>query len=109
MSAELRDLRSPEGKAAGEVFSYSLKDIDQISEQLGIPWQKKKDCDFSDSFTFTGFLWNIPLRTVTLPEAKKAKYRQAILDWNKSRTHILHEVQKLHGKLLHVTQIVLMG
>ena len=90
-------------------FTYGIRDIDDISKTLGIPWQKEKDRPFCSTFVFTGFLWNINEKTVTLTEAKHLKYLRAIQDWRKSRTHTLHEAQKLHGKLLHAAQVLPKG
>ncbi|KAJ3472811.1 hypothetical protein NLI96_g13248 [Meripilus lineatus] len=55
------------------IFPYSMEDIDRLSDELGIPWQKDKDRPFSQSFTFTGFDWNIQKKTVALTEAKRLK------------------------------------
>jgi len=84
-------------------FTYDLSDVDCISAQLGIPWEHSKDFDFSLSFPFIGFIWNIEKRTVSLQPKKKEKYLLMIEEWQKSRTHTLAEVQKLYGKLLHAT------
>lgn len=96
----------PSVPTANEGFSYGIIDIDNISEFLGIPWQKEKDRPFHLTFVFTGFLWDIDQKTVTLTEDKRQKYLKAIQDWRKSRTHTLREAQKLHGKLLHVAQVL---
>lgn len=59
-------------------FPYSLKDIDRVSEELGISWELQKDVDFSPSVVFTGMLWNIEDFTVALAETKQAKYLAAV-------------------------------
>ena len=89
-----------------ESFPYGISDIDDISLILGIPWQKEKDRPFSSSFVFTGFLWDIDQKSVTITEEKRIKYLRTIRDWRKSRTHTLREAQKLHGKLLHAAQVI---
>ncbi|TFY74472.1 hypothetical protein EWM64_g9540 [Hericium alpestre] len=93
--------RSPEDAR----YSCCMADIDRESEILGIPWQLEKDIPFSNEFQFTGFVWNISARTVALPTTKAEKYLSAIRQWQESRTHDLHEVQKLHGKLLHACAV----
>lgn len=45
----------PRSKADNN-FPYSLVDIDQISDRLDILWQKKKDQNFDEIFTFMGFV-----------------------------------------------------
>ena len=84
-------------------YTYDLSDIDRISHQLGIPWERSKDVEFSSSFPFIGFTWDIERKTVSLRPEKKDKYLLAIAEWKKLRTHTLGEVQKLYGKLLHAT------
>ena len=95
----------PDVPSIDQSFAYGIRDIDNISEILGIPWQKEKDRPFHSTFIFTGFLWNINKKTVTLTEEKHLKYLKAIQEWRKSRTHTLREAQKLHGKLLHAAQV----
>lgn len=86
-------------------FLYSFEDIDALSEELGIPWEKDKDVPFAPVATFIGFEWNIEERTVSLPLAKRKKYLLAIEEWERADTHTLDEAQKLHGKLIHATLI----
>lgn len=59
-------------------FTYSFSDIDRISSELGILWNLDKDVQFSPSFPFTGFDWNIQDLTVALSESKKQKYCLAL-------------------------------
>lgn len=84
-------------------YTYNLSDVDRISDQLGIPWERSKDVDFCPSFPFIGFVWDIEKKTVTLRQEKKEKYLLAIKEWRKSRTHTLGEAQKLYGKLSHAS------
>jgi hypothetical protein len=86
-------------------FCYNLRDIDNISQDLGIPWEISKDIPFSDSPTFIGLTWDLAGRTVRLAEAKRIKYVSAIAEWVTRRTHTLNEVQRLHGKLIHAALI----
>jgi hypothetical protein len=97
--------RSPEEKE----FTYGMGDIDRISSELGIPWEASKDIPFGVEVPFIGLQWNLETRMVLLPEAKKTKYIKAIQAWESSRTHILEETQKLHGKLLHASLVIPAG
>ena len=83
-------------------FTYNLTDVDSISD---IPWEPSKDMPFSATPTFIGFTWDLDQRTVSLAESKRHKYLMALQDWAAKRTHTLHEVQKLLGKLTHASQI----
>lgn len=90
-------------------YSCSLEDIDSISDELGIPWQKEKDQLWSSQITFTGLVWDIELKTVTITEHKRVKYLSAIENWQQNRQHDLKEVQKLYGKLLHASLVIRHG
>ncbi|TFY58125.1 hypothetical protein EVJ58_g6607 [Rhodofomes roseus] len=103
----IRDLSSASPRSREDaLFSSCLADIDAISAELGIPWQKEKDVPFATTFVFTGLLWDLDAKTVAIPRAKADKYRTAIATWRTSRTHVLEEVQKLYGKLLHASLVV---
>ncbi len=56
------------------MFTYNFKDIDAISQDLGILWKLKKDIPFSSSFPFTGLVWNLQAQTISLSPQKRAKY-----------------------------------
>ena len=99
MSFPIKDLAGDRSHG----FTYDLSDVDRISEELGIPWERSKDVGFNESFPFIGFIWDIRKKTVSLRPEKKEKYLQAIEEWKQSRSHNLEEVQKLYGKLLHAT------
>jgi hypothetical protein len=110
MHFPVQDLSHQSPRSAHDsLFSYNFSDIDAISEPLGIPWELSKDHHFASEVPFTGFVWNIQSRTVSLGPAKKAKYLLAITQWLSSPTHPLDEVEELYGKLIHVSLIVPMG
>lgn len=110
VSSPIQDLslRSPRSTEDAS-FTYCMDDIDYFSSLLGIPWELSKDRPFSTSPLFTGFVWNLTVRTVDLSTEKREKYIRAISDWQSKRTHSLREVQKLYGKLLHAAQIIPAG
>ena len=97
--------KSPEGAR----YTYAFADIDSISDELGIPWEQKKDITFGSEAPFIGFSWNLKNQTVSIPESKKTKYLHAIFDWESKKTHNLKEAQKLYGKLLHACAVVPTG
>jgi hypothetical protein len=87
-------------------FTYNFSDIDTLSGDLGILWEKSKDLPFADTTTYIGFEWNLRDSTVSLPTAKRTKYQLAILEWRNRSAHTLHNVQKLYGKLLHTALVI---
>ena len=106
----LADYSSFPGRAdCDSLFTYCDADIDNISGQLGIPWEPSKTIPFSSTVTYLGFDWNLVERTVAITERKKVKYRLAIREWLPRPTHDLEEAQKLYGKLLHASLVLLAG
>jgi hypothetical protein len=90
-------------------YAYKDSDIDSISNGLGIVWETSKTVPFNFSIPYLGFIWDLKDRTVTIPDSKKHKYLAAVEEWEKRPTHVLLEVQKLYGKLLHATLVVPAG
>ena len=90
-------------------YSHCLADIDALSLELGIPWESSKDIPFGTLVPFIGFSWDLAALTVSIPDAKKAKYTAAISSWESCPTHTLADVQSLYGKLLHACLVVPSG
>jgi hypothetical protein len=86
--------------------AYDFSHIDQISSQLGIPWELSKDTPFSSTPTFIGFTWDLENGTVCLTTAKCLKYMNTINDWLRTTAHDLEQVQKLHGRLSHASLVI---
>lgn len=110
MTLPLQDLASCSPRAPHDgVFAYSMEDIDDLSQKLGIPWERDKDQPFSSKVTYIGFDWDLKEKTVALSEKKKRKYLEVVKEWQRCRTHDLQEAQKLHGKLLHACLVITRG
>ena len=90
-------------------FSYNIDDIDKLSHTLGIPWETSKDQPFKRSTVYISFLWDVQSRSVSLSPEKCNKYIRAIEEWNQRCTHLLEDVQKPYGKLLHTASLVPAG
>src|SRR5882724_6368946 len=54
------------------IFQYDLSTILSITEPLGIPWHpiSKKGHDFQSHFSYVGFCWDIPSKSVSLSSQK---------------------------------------
>lgn len=106
----IRDLSTQSPRSDEDAkFTYCISDIDDISHELGIPWERSKDIPFGTEVPFIGFLWNLESHTVSIAGPKKAKYLNTIFAWEKEHTHDLQDVQQLYGKLLHACQVVPAG
>lgn len=107
MAFPLLDLSAQLPRGPDDIdFAYNMADIDAVSDALGIPWEKSKESLFSVETPFTGFLWNLDSRPVSIPLEKAVCYLQAVTAWQTSRVHSLEDVQKLYGKLLHTSLVL---
>ena len=98
-----------EQTAQDTIFPYGFDEINEITAPLGIPWEISKDVPFSSLVIFAGLAWDLDRKRVALPNQKKEKYRQAIVEWKKQPTHTLEDTRKLYGKLLYACHVVLQG
>jgi hypothetical protein len=80
-----------------------------LSEALGIPWESSKTIPFSYKVPYLGFMWDLQACTMAIPSQKKEKYLVAITEWSMCSTHVLEDIQKLHGKLLHASLMATTG
>ncbi len=63
---------------AGYFYSYDKAEMLRRIAPLDIPWHKEKGDDaFMFITTFIGFLWDLPKKTVSLPEVKRQKFSAA--------------------------------
>jgi hypothetical protein len=87
-------------------YTYSSKLIWSIAEKLGWPWAPAKFVDFSTTFMYIGFWWDLSMKQVELPEKKKVKYLKCISDWTHGSLHTAKEAEKIIGTLNHVCLVV---
>ena len=90
-------------------YSYNFDDIDQLSDALRITWECSKDMPFVPSTKYIGLQWDLQHLTVSLTIQKKAKYIANINEWLLQPTHIINNVQKLYGRLLHASLVIPSG
>ncbi|CAL1715691.1 unnamed protein product [Somion occarium] len=96
--------RYPTRKLIDGSFEYSYDEslIFSVAERLGWPWSPTKHTPFSSSFTYNGFQWDIPSRTVELPASKKVKYLERLAPWISGATFTRKECEKMWLSLLHI-------
>lgn len=90
-------------------FSCNILDINEVSDNLGIPWEFLKDKSLTYINLYIGFVWDVTQHKVYLGKEKKQKYLGAIQVWQERSTHVLMDIQQLYGKLLHATLVVPRG
>lgn len=98
---------------AGFSYAYDKEEMLRRIAPLGIPWHEEKGDDaFTFVTTFIGFLWDIPNKTVSLPEPKREKFFHRVrqfLDRFDGHPCQLLDVQKIHGSLCHVSFVYMAG
>ena len=87
-------------------FSHSADLIWDVAEELGWPWAPAKFTDFATKFTYIGFVWDLSLKQVELPEKKKLKYLDRIATWTPGSLHTAKEAERVIGTLNHVCLVV---
>ncbi len=109
-STTLQDLANASPRSVqDQQFAYADADIDALSTHLGIQWETSKSVPFGTEVPYLGLRWDLRTRVVHLLDEKRVKYLGAIAEWEAKRTHNLLETQKLYGKLLHASLVILPG
>jgi hypothetical protein len=83
----------------------------KLIENLGIPWHlEKTGSQFLPSSTYIGFFWDLTHCRVSLPDKKCQKYLARISTLlagaASSQRFFLHDIQVIHGTLVHVSFVV---
>lgn len=104
------DLSNASPRSAEDArYTCNFDDIDRQFAELGIPWEISKDANFAFANKYIGIIFDLQHNVVYLADEKKSKYLQAIQEWQKRDRHVLADVQKLYGRLLHTTLVVPRG
>ena len=109
LSHPLRVFSATNEASIDSLFAYSFADINNISDELGVPWADEKDSPFSACPRYIGFDWHLETQHVRLPPDKKEKYVEAIRGWLAKETHTLDELERLYGRLLWAANVVPVG
>lgn len=90
-------------------FSYDSQLLFKIANHLGWPWAIHKHKDFSETFTYLGFSWDLRNRTVEIPPSKKDKYLSRLQPWAHKAAFTLRQAQELAGALNHCSLVISQG
>jgi hypothetical protein len=89
-------------------YNILFSDILQVFHTLGWPLTAEKLHDFQNVVRYIGFDWNFNLKTVTLPEEKRVKFKNQTESWIASALSIgvnAIDTECLLGSLDHVSAI----
>ncbi|KAE8183593.1 hypothetical protein CF335_g8277 [Tilletia laevis] len=98
-------LRSSTEAGRSDGWHYGDEEIAALADDLGLPLHKPTP--WSSIFAYAGYVFNIFDRRAGLPASKVARYRGDLDFWLSSPTHRLDDAQRLLGRLLHASPIVL--
>src|ERR1700731_4874780 len=62
-------------------YDFDLSSLFSITDPLGIHWHsvEKKGHDFASTTEYGGFVWDLPLKRVTVSDQKHRKYKMKVL------------------------------
>lgn len=92
-------------KEVGGTNNFSMADVVQASQELGVKTNEKKWREFSDEQKYLGFLWNGVKKTVCLPDAKRLERLRQLGDFLSQPRHSYKDVERLVGRLNHAVNI----
>ncbi len=98
------------------VFSYDSRRVLDSVASLGVPWHPltQKGQDFSNSFVYVGFAWDIQRRHVRLPDEKRLKYLDLTRSFLAAHSITsnkcsLKTLLKLQGVFVHIAFVYMLG
>ena len=86
--------------------SYTEQDFIATLGAAGVPWSIPKTRSFATRQRFTGFIWDLERRSVSMPSEKMEQTRNLIDTWlAMGHKATMKEAAHLHGKLIHIATI----
>ena len=87
-------------------FSYALSDVYDVAKQLGWPWKDSKTKPFAPQFKYLGFTWDLSMKSVQIPDAKKLHYLSKLQPWTIGQKFSKREAESVLGTLVHCSLAV---
>jgi hypothetical protein len=88
------------------LYGYDLTSIKSLIAPLGIPWHKNKGQEFADTFSYLGFHWDLPTKTVSLLNHKRERYLRkvsSLISVCESAQVFKPQAESAIGVLSHIT------
>ena len=87
--------------------AYTEDDFLSLFTDVRVPWKHSKTRPFSSVFKYLGLIWNIPCRTVEIPQTKMDEVLQLVDTFLQPRMQVKAKaVLRLHGKLVWSASVV---
>lgn len=101
--------RAPDDKKKPIRYQYDRAEVLGRIASLGIPWHPEKGQDFSSTFTYIGWMWNITEKSVALPEEKRKNILALIEGFVRPKESSQDLVSQVHGVLASVVYVYPLG
>jgi hypothetical protein len=80
---------------------FSESAIYEVAHNLGWPWKVSKTKVFAPIFHYLGFEWDLAVKQVRIPTAKRKKFLIRLSSWQALEKVDLRETEVLIGSLVH--------
>ncbi|KAG8732230.1 hypothetical protein FRC10_001151 [Ceratobasidium sp. 414] len=92
------DNNTPPHFSIAALYTYALL--------LGWPWKHAKTHPFAALFRYLGFDWDIPNRSMSIPDPKRKKYLARLREWLARDKVCLKTTESLVGSLVHCSLVI---
>lgn len=93
-------------------YAYDLSSVKQSIASLCIPWHKDKGQEFGDVFSYVGFEWDLPRKTVSVGDRKRLKNLAKLTSFLEEFSHSQapkKRVERIVGSLSHLSFVYSRG
>ena len=77
----------------------------RVAKECGIPISERKNVPPTTKLEYVGFTIDTVGMSISIPEAKRLKYKNCLINWDGSKK----ELDSILGKLTHTTQVLKMA
>lgn len=88
---------------------HDVKDIFALSKELGVPWEHGSCFRYEDFVTYSGLIWNLRDRCVSLPDRKREQYVAKLTAFSRQERVSLKESMEILDILTHLTFVYTCG
>jgi hypothetical protein len=103
---DLNFLRIPTNFSPPWRYSFSLENILDLANYLGVPLPSDKVRDFSSLSRYFGLLWDLDVKSVSLPEDKRLKIVEKLARASSHSSISAKDLHSLAGSLSHASTVV---
>ena len=87
-------------------YNYDADLIWKVAETLGWPWAPAKFFDFSHTFSYVGFVWDLDSKTVRISEDKCKEFIERMSTWKEGALVTKRDCEVLVGTLNHCALVL---